>query len=156
MTDQEKAKLKDEILDRLQSGEKDCEKLSVELDSDFDLIWTLTEEMDLEGHVKTRDYSTKDGSGKGLQLTSKGKTFAKTSSYSSLLKSEKESQKKTQRSKTTTEVIKIGITIFFGLSAAILGWLTFSRDQTIKEQQTEIHKLESQIDSLKKEIKNAR
>ncbi|WP_421753221.1 hypothetical protein [Croceimicrobium sp.] len=150
MTDKERAKLKDEILNRLQGSEKDCEKLSREMDSDFDFIWTLTEEMNFEGHLMTRDYSTKNGPGKAVQLTPKGRTFAKTSSYSFLLESEKSTLKSRQRSKITLTVISIGLSIIFGLSTAILGWLTFSRDQTINKQQTEIHKLESQIDSLKK------
>ena len=74
-------------------------------------------------------------------------------SYSSFLRSENVAQKKAQRSKITPDVIKIGIAIIFGLSAAILGWLNYIDNKKIDSQQTEIETPEKTIDSLKTELK---
>jgi hypothetical protein len=74
-------------------------------------------------------------------------------SYSSLLESEKVSQKKAQRSKMTPDVIKIGIAIIFGISTAILGWLNYIDNKKLDFQETELKKLNTTIDSLKIELK---
>jgi hypothetical protein len=72
-------------------------------------------------------------------------------SYSSLLESEKVSQKKAQRSKMTPDVIKIGIAIIFGISTAILGWLNYIDNNKIDNQKIEINELNKRIDSLQTE-----
>jgi len=156
MTDQEKAKLKDQILDSLLLGEKDCKKLSVELDSDFDLIWTLTEEMDdQDGHVRTRNCSTKDGPGKGVQLTPKGETFAKTSSYLSLLESDQKAYTRQKRENNVNMIFKIisAVAVIWG---AIFTYLTFMKNEKIDRLEIENESLIKQVDSLEKEIKNVR
>jgi hypothetical protein len=152
MTEQEKAELKDQIIKHIGSEEKDCHKLSIMLDVDFDLIWTLTDEMDLDGYVKARDYFTKNRRGKGLKLTPKGITFARTSSYFSLFKSE--------RSLHTRQKTNNKLNVMFKLIAAIgVIWsivftcLTYMKSNEIDDLKARNNSLIEQVESLKKEVK---
>lgn len=79
--------------------------------------------------------------------------YEKYGSYSLFLRSEKVAKKKAQRSKMTPEFIKIGITIIFGLSTAILGWLNYTDNKKLDNQEKELIKLNKTIDSLQTELK---
>jgi hypothetical protein len=84
-----------------------------------------------------------------LMITYEGQQIIeKYESYSSFLQSEKVAQKKSQRSITTADVIKIGIAIIFGLSTAVLGWLNYNDSQKIDKLKTEIEKINHINDSL--------
>lgn len=89
-----------------------------------------------------------------IAITYEGKQIYEkySGSYSSFLHSEKVAQKKAQRSKTTPDVIKIGIAIIFGLSTAILGWLNYIDNKKIASLELDLSHANNKIDSLKSKV----
>lgn len=118
-------------------------------ETDENMIESIVDEMIENNWVEPSNYSKFDVMIKydGQQL------IEKYGSYSSFLRSENVAQKKAQRSKMTPDVIKIGITIIFGLSTAILGCLNYTDNKKLDYQETELIKLNKTIDSLKTELK---
>ncbi|MEH6765106.1 MAG: hypothetical protein V7655_11455 [Aequorivita antarctica] len=118
-------------------------------ETDENMIESIVDEMIENNWVEPSNYSKFDVMIKydGQQL------IEKYGSYSSFLRSENVAQKKAQRSKMTPDVIKIGITIIFGLSTAILGLLNYTDNKKLDYQETELIKLNKTIDSLKTELK---
>ena len=98
------------------------------------LVNKIIENMSELNWIERAQYSEYD-----VSLTYTGiKDFEKYGSYSSYEKLIKSVSKKDQRKKKFEKYITIVLTLLFGFSTLILGWLKYYNDKTVEQHRTKI------------------